>query len=79
MRIMRRANPPPRPSARPLAALRAGGLLRLLRSALAGGRRGLRGLLRRLRRQPGHLLRVLGRLKTRARARRQDKTETELP
>jgi hypothetical protein len=53
--------------------------LRLLRAAIAGARRGMRGMLRRLGRQPGHLLRVLGRLKTRSKARRQEKnTETEL-
>jgi hypothetical protein len=68
MRTMRRAKPP-----------RAPILVQGLRAALASGRRGLRMLLRRLKRQPGHLVRVLGRLKTRSKARRQDKTETETP
>lgn len=54
-------------------------LVRGLRAALASGRRGLRMLLRRLGRQPGHLVRVLGRLKTRSRVRRQDQSETENP
>lgn len=53
--------------------------MRLLRAALAGGRRGMRRLLRDAVRQPGHLRRVLGRLKTRARTRRQDKTGTDTP
>lgn len=70
MRDMRRAKPQPRAP---------GGLLRLLRAALAGGRRGMRRLLRDAVRQPGHLLRVLGRLKSRSKTRRQAKTETETP
>ena len=70
MRSMRRANPQPHP---------LGGLRRLLRTALAGARRGMRRLLRGAVRQPGHLARVLARLRMRATVRRQDKTETRLP
>ncbi|RZA29859.1 MAG: hypothetical protein EOP92_36115 [Lysobacteraceae bacterium] len=54
-------------------------LVRGLRAAFASGRRGLRMLLRRLGRQPGHLVRVLGRLTMRSRARRQGQSETENP
>lgn len=60
--------------------------MRLVRATLAAARRRMRPLRRRLLRpllrhvlaQPGHLVRVLARLRTRAKTRRQDKTETEL-
>lgn len=70
MRSMRRANPLPH---------FLGDFMRLLRAVLAGGRRGTRALLRSTRRQPGHLVRVLARLKTRAQARRQEEKENEIP
>lgn len=66
--------PPVPPRARLLPRV-----LATLRRLRAGGRRGLRSLLRQAVRQPGYLRRVLGRLGTRARTRRQDKTGTGLP
>lgn len=69
--------------ARLLAALRASRFWRRVGLSLAAARRGLRRLLRRAARQPSHLVRVLRRIRsrigTRAAARRQDRTETELP
>lgn len=66
-----------------LAALRASAFWRRTRAALSGMRRGLRRSLRSAGRQPSHLVRVLRRFTTRFRAReaarRQEKTETELP
>lgn len=52
--------------------------MRLVRATLAAARRRMRPLLRHVLAQPGHLVRVLARLRTRAKTRRQDKTETEL-
>jgi hypothetical protein len=77
MYTMKRADPRPRLLSRVISTL--GGLARRLRVLSRAGRRRMRALLRRSARQPGHLLRVLGRLRTRARVRRQDKTQTELP
>lgn len=77
MYTMKRADPLPRLLSRVMSTL--GGLARRLRVLSRAGRRRVRALLRRGARQPGHLLRVLGRLRTRARVRRQDKTQTELP
>ncbi|MCC2956982.1 hypothetical protein LK542_15295 [Massilia sp. IC2-477] len=68
---------------RVLTALRASAFWRGTRAAVSGMRRGLRRVLRRAGRQPSHLRRVLRRFSTRLRAReaarRQEKTETELP
>ncbi|VXC67416.1 Transmembrane protein [Massilia sp. 9I] len=66
-----------------LAALRASHFWRQVRAAVSNTRRGLRRVLRRAGRQPSHLMRVLRRFKNRVKAReaarRQEKTETELP
>ena len=71
-----------------LAALRASDFWRRVRVAVSGTRRGVRRVLRGAGRQPSHLARVLRRFRNRFRARaavrqqqarRQEKTETDLP
>lgn len=77
MYTMKHADPRLRLLSRVMSTL--AGLARRLRVLHRAGRRGMRALLHRGARQPGYLLRVLTRLRTRARVRREDKTETELP